>query len=336
MSFKRLMIFFIVLYSTLFIYSISFANKYKMEFIFINDINASMIWMPIPKYWDGHGVSNVNATNISPMPEEQYVDPNSGTKIAYWSDAQSHKTFCIAFDIFLSKIDHTIKISEYKIKYNKNSLLYKKYTQTTPWIQTNNDLIINKSKSIVKNLIDPYQKAKSIFNWIIKQDWQQLTKNDYEDALSVLKTKRTACGGKANLFVALCRASGIPARSISGFHPFSDTFPESGSLQAFFDLGSHTWAEFYLSDYGWVQCEPGHHDGFGKINQERIITSKGNNIKLGNGYNPEPNDHNHINSIRSHFHLPCTPWQHSITLNTKLESDNQYIIPEVFMLLLDQ
>ena len=54
---------------------------------------------------------------------------------------------------------------------------------------------------------------------------------------------RGDCGMQAMLFIALCRASGIPARWQSGL------YAEPG------DIGSHDWAEFYSERLGWLPVD---------------------------------------------------------------------------------
>jgi len=54
------------------------------------------------------------------------------------------------------------------------------------------------------------------------------------------------CQDFANVFVTLCRAKGLPAKSMKG-------------LYTFFDGGktpTHQWAEVFISDLGWVPFEP--------------------------------------------------------------------------------
>ncbi|MBE5768901.1 MAG: transglutaminase domain-containing protein [Clostridiales bacterium] len=52
------------------------------------------------------------------------------------------------------------------------------------------------------------------------------------------------CGLQALLFICLCRIGGIPARWQSGL-----------SIDPNYS-GSHDWAQFYLSGWGWLFCDP--------------------------------------------------------------------------------
>jgi transglutaminase-like putative cysteine protease len=89
-------------------------------------------------------------------------------------------------------------------------------------------------------------------------------------------SKDGEAGDFAALFVALCRARGIPARPVVG------AYTQSG-------LNSQTiWAEFYLEQVGWipVDAEAGLNNVekrnyyFGNVDNGRIILNKGYNITL--------------------------------------------------------
>jgi len=54
------------------------------------------------------------------------------------------------------------------------------------------------------------------------------------------------CQDFANVFVTMCRAKGLPAKSMKGLF----TFFEPGKT------ATHQWAEVFISDLGWVPFEP--------------------------------------------------------------------------------
>jgi len=66
-------------------------------------------------------------------------------------------------------------------------------------------------------------------------------------ALWALVTGEGDCSEFSALFVALCRAKGIPARRITGFC----TARPNAVIKEF-----HNWAEAYLPAYGWVPFDP--------------------------------------------------------------------------------
>lgn len=64
-------------------------------------------------------------------------------------------------------------------------------------------------------------------------------------ALAVLRKKQGVCSGFADLFVALCRAKGIPARCCTGYVATTRD-------------PLHRWAEAFIRNVGWVPFDPTH------------------------------------------------------------------------------
>ncbi|NMC27857.1 MAG: transglutaminase domain-containing protein [Syntrophomonadaceae bacterium] len=74
-------------------------------------------------------------------------------------------------------------------------------------------------------------------------------------ALAGLKAKAGVCEEFASLFVATCRASGVPARIVNGYA--SDVSELAGEGNAANLTGRrHQWAEFYLEGKGWIPADP--------------------------------------------------------------------------------
>ena len=63
-------------------------------------------------------------------------------------------------------------------------------------------------------------------------------------ALYAVENKSGQCAEYADLFVAICRAKGLPARVIVGYTTEASLTPK------------HAWAEVYLQRYGWVPFDP--------------------------------------------------------------------------------
>jgi len=64
-------------------------------------------------------------------------------------------------------------------------------------------------------------------------------------AETVLKVGKGVCVEYADLFVAICRAKGIPAKYIGGI-----------TTEGNEENKGHAWAEAYITDYGWVPFDP--------------------------------------------------------------------------------
>lgn len=100
---------------------------------------------------------------------------------------------------------------------------------------------------IVGDEKNPYRKAEKIFRWM-DANIRYASEMEYSIIPSV--TEKVAycwkgdCGVHALMLIALCRASGVPARWQSGWA----TRPGNWNL--------HDWAEFYVAPYGWLPADP--------------------------------------------------------------------------------
>ena len=88
---------------------------------------------------------------------------------------------------------------------------------------------------------------EKVFNWVA----DQMRYSGYADkdrgALYALEHRKGDCTEYADLFVALCRANGIPARPVGGY-----ICPQSGVIKA---GDYHNWGEFY-KDGIWSLADP--------------------------------------------------------------------------------
>lgn len=162
---------------------------------------------------------------------------------------------------FYDEIKYTIirTVQTQNIKYNvdlsKTSGNYSKfkeyqlYTKPDVKIESNNRIIKQVAATIFKGVTNPEQKATIAYGFVntyLKYDDAYGNKGAY----SALINKKGVCEDYSELFVALLRASGVPARIVGGFWVDKD---KSGNV-----VGStrHAWAEYYLPEYGWVPVEP--------------------------------------------------------------------------------
>jgi transglutaminase-like putative cysteine protease len=94
---------------------------------------------------------------------------------------------------------------------------------------------------------DPVRKAGLIWRWI---DTHIRYSAEMEYSVmpaiveKILAERKGDCGVQALLFIALCRASGVPARWQSGWV----TRPGAWNM--------HDWAEFHAPGLGWIPADP--------------------------------------------------------------------------------
>jgi len=139
---------------------------------------------------------------------------------------------------------------------SENALEY--YLRPSKGIQSDEEEIIRTAAQITSGISDTYAKALAIHDWVCDSIYYDFdvyygrVQKDDSSALNTLKTGRSVCEGYANLTVALLRASGIPARKVSGYAlgmSGGNTFP-SDVLAGTGD-SNHAWNEAFV-DGRWV------------------------------------------------------------------------------------
>jgi len=122
------------------------------------------------------------------------------------------------------------------------------YTKPSSTIDSDNEDIIRKSSEIIKGEDDLYVVVFKLGEWTkknINYDLSTLTESVSQKASWVLRNREGVCDELTNLFIAMNRALGIPAKFISGVaYTNAEEFEEG--------FGPHGWAEVYFPAYGWI------------------------------------------------------------------------------------
>jgi hypothetical protein len=145
------------------------------------------------------------------------------------------------------------------------------YLGPSPFIESRNPKIIALAKQISGEHAGAWAKVEAFHAWVrahVKNEGGQI-----KGAMAALKDGTGSFEEMTCLFIALCRASGIPARTVH--------------------LPGHCYPEFYLLDEQdeghWFPCETTSAQGFGGSPDKRPILEKGDNFK-----NPQkPREHFH-------------------------------------------
>ncbi len=125
-----------------------------------------------------------------------------------------------------------------------------------------NENIIRVASELAEGEDDLYVITHKIAEWVSKNiEYNIKYGASTERASWILKNRIGTCDEFSSLFIALCRALGIPARYVSGV-----AYSNIPELEGF---GNHAWAEAYFPGYGWVPFDPTYGE-FGFINPSHI------------------------------------------------------------------
>ncbi len=192
---------------------------------------------------------------------EHYQLDDHGNQVAYFvlgfSPGETRELTLTCTVDSLYGVDHSQSMSS--TVYDTGSDFYTTYTRDDTGIEADDYRIVSKAAELTAGLYDPSEKARVIQEWVHDNvDWTGYSSST-RGAVYALENGVGDCTEFATLFIALCRASGVPARMIDGVSKSS--LPAGGSYS--WSQVGHDWAEVYLPGAGWVQADPtyGWYDG---------------------------------------------------------------------------
>lgn len=116
-----------------------------------------------------------------------------------------------------------------------------KYRVEDPYIQKT-------AHDVVGNEKNCYWIARKLFEHVTKKMRYELS-GGWNVAPTVLKRGSGSCSEYSFVFIALCRAAGLPARYVGSVVIRGDDASTDNDL-------FHRWPEVYLPNYGWVPMDP--------------------------------------------------------------------------------
>ena len=147
---------------------------------------------------------------------------------------------------------HTVTVRMAAVPKNRPALPLKlgpkqkdiaRFLKPSIYAQSDAPEIVRAAKKIVGKTTDPYKAAALIQKWVFRNVKKKFLAA-MSNALGVLKKMEGDCSEHSILFVALCRAAGIPARQVAGI----------GYVPQMNGFGYHAWGEVYVGE--WVAMDP--------------------------------------------------------------------------------
>lgn len=141
-----------------------------------------------------------------------------------------------------------------------------KYSINDPFIQMS-------AQEAVGYETNPYWIARKIFNYVIAHiEYERV--GGWNIAPAVLKRGTGSCSEYSFVYIAMCRASGLPARYVGSVVIRGDDASDDDVF--------HRWVEVYLPNYGWIPIDPsggdspspaGQAGAIGNLNNRYLITT---------------------------------------------------------------
>ena len=135
------------------------------------------------------------------------------------------------------------------------------YLAPSPMIESTDARIRKLARELVPDRQQGWQRVEAIYDWV--RENVEYKNGPIKGALAALKDGSGDCEELTSLFIAICRAADIPARTVW--------------------VPGHCYPEFYLTDAEgkgqWFPCQAAGTRSFGGIPEHRPILQKGDNFR---------------------------------------------------------
>lgn len=217
------------------------------------------LWLPLPMNQDtlyqrtlGHAWSgNSENASMSRLPD--------GTLEVFYAEWTNGGDARLQLTTRVTTADRHFDVTKRTVAPEREDIL-RRYLQASQLVP-NDGYAHQLGERIVGRIKDPVAQAKAIFDWVVDN-------TIYDPGVPGCGTgdvrrqlHERQYGGRSadinGLFVALCRAIGIPARCVYGLRVApSRLFRSLGLSGSDATRGQHVRAEFYVPGYGWIPADP--------------------------------------------------------------------------------
>lgn len=266
------------------------------------------LWIPIPRDWDSQ--KGVKIISVQPPPHAEYEDPEHGNRMFFWDFSKEPEKPSYKVDITFrleSYEAHAEVDPEQVVPYDKTSKEYALYTRNSNIVS-----ITPKIREMAKEAIgdekNSYHQAEKLFKYAFNKVRYKMHRLERGVGTKILlkfpsRDEKTgeeyyegACGQQHAMFIALCRAVGIPARAVVGYGEWNpwikdedlklylpielNLSPEGlAGTQHYLATFPHVWAEFFLEGFGWIPVDVSQNKFL--FSSRRLIMSKGFDVQIG-------------------------------------------------------
>lgn len=189
-------------------------------------------------------VANFNNTLIHQI-ELQKVEKGK-------SEADSAKKFKFSQDFVVASYSVETKINSRSVKdYDKNRVMFKKFSSPDSLVQSGDPEIVEFAKRVVGKEKNRYQQAKLVYDYFVANctllNYQRESTSSPKDLILSSNSDGKSAGDAYDfsvLYASVLRALQIPCVPVAGILVNADSSSKN-----------HWWNEFYIEGFGWVPVD---------------------------------------------------------------------------------
>lgn len=206
------------------------------------------LWLPYPVSDADQSVTGVKVSGDF-AESAVYTDRVNGTPILYarWPDTAASRKLTFSFAV---EREEVIRRDFPKREGGWDPADYRPYLSATSLGPVDGE-VKELADRITAGKTTVLEKAKAIYDWTCENMYRdpETIGCGTGDVCYLLAKPGGKCTDISSVFVALCRAAGVPAREIFGLRLGTKETEDITTWQ-------HCWAEFFLPGYGWVPADP--------------------------------------------------------------------------------
>ncbi|HEX9079123.1 MAG TPA: transglutaminase domain-containing protein [Desulfuromonadaceae bacterium] len=206
------------------------------------------LWVPYPVSDRNQVVSDIRVTGDFAA-SGVYSDQVHGTPMLYaeWPGEAARRKLLLSFRVERREVSQR-DLPESEPRWNPAD--YAEYLQPTSLGPTTGEVKALADR-ITKGASTNLEKARAVYDWTVANMYRDPGTRGCGrgDVCLLLKSPGGKCTDISSVFIALCRAAGVPAREIFGIRLGRKAEEDITTSQ-------HCWAEFFVPGYGWVSADP--------------------------------------------------------------------------------
>jgi hypothetical protein len=144
-----------------------------------------------------------------------------------------------------------------------------KFLAPSPYIESRHTKITKLARELIQDKESAWEQVEAMYDWV--REHVEYSNGPLKGAVAALNDGNGDCEELTSLFIALCRANKIPARTVW--------------------IPGHCYPEFYLEDKEgtghWFPCQAAGTRDFGGMPDFRPILQKGDNYKVPEKKEPQ-------------------------------------------------
>jgi transglutaminase-like putative cysteine protease len=206
------------------------------------------LWLPYPVSDAAQDIFDISVEGDYAA-SAVYTDKQFQTPMLFakWEPSATHRSLKFSFKATRNEITRPGLPAEESPWNKADHTLYLRPTTKAP-LHGDVHQLANQITSGKEGVLE---KARAIYDWTVENTYRNPETRGCGsgDVCTLLKDPGGKCADISSIFIALCRASDVPAREVLGIRMGKEPVQDITTWQ-------HCWAEFFLPGVGWVSVDP--------------------------------------------------------------------------------